>query len=47
MQNGVDYPELSAVAPRTAWLWYYPFVVIMIFVVINSENFPSILTVQQ
>jgi len=35
VQNGVDYPELAAVAPRTAWLWYYPFVIIMIFVVIN------------
>jgi len=35
IQDGVDYPDLALIAPRTAWLWYYPFVIIMVFVVIN------------
>mmetsp|Transcript_11245 Transcript_11245/g.17677 ORF Transcript_11245/g.17677 Transcript_11245/m.17677 type:complete len:324 (-) Transcript_11245:106-1077(-) len=33
--DGADYPEMTEFAQSTAWLFYYPFVMIMVFVVIN------------
>uniref|UniRef100_A0A6U2DAR5 Uncharacterized protein n=2 Tax=Hemiselmis andersenii TaxID=464988 RepID=A0A6U2DAR5_HEMAN len=31
----VDYPQIKEVAPSSAWLFYYPFVFMMVFVVVN------------
>jgi len=31
----VDYPDIFAVSPATAWIWYYPFFAVMVLVVIN------------
>lgn len=33
--RAVDYPDIKKVAPWSAWLFYYPFVFMMVFVVVN------------
>lgn len=33
--QGVDYPDIKKVARETAWIFYYPFVFVMAFVVLN------------
>lgn len=33
--RAVDYPDIFKVSPWTAWLFYYPFVFMMVFVVVN------------
>jgi len=33
--RSVDYPQIKEVAPNSAWLFYYPFVFMMVFVVVN------------
>jgi hypothetical protein len=33
--RAVDYPDIFKVSPWSAWLFYYPFVFMMVFVVVN------------
>lgn len=33
--RSVDYPDIYAVSPATAFIWYYPFFAVMVLVVIN------------
>ena len=33
--SSVDYPDLYAASPTSAFIWYYPFFAVMVLVVIN------------